>query len=154
MRGMTYGARWARAMLVASFALTQGCSDPYADVRAGLSPSERERFDRGARLAAPCAACHDLAGQAVKIGPHLSSLAGRRAGGLPGFAYSDAMRRSDFDWSARTLDAFLADPQRVVPGNRMLSPGVADTMARADLVFFLTRGGSSAAVSQGGAGGG
>jgi cytochrome c len=125
---------------------TGGCRDPYAEVRSGLSPVELERFDRGARAAAPCAACHDLAGEAVKIGPHLKGLEGRRAGGLPRFAYSAAMQRSGLVWNARTLDAFLADPQRVVPGNRMISPGVADSSARADLVFFLIRAGGRAPV--------
>ncbi len=142
-----HDGRWraapALALLIAGALGALGCSDPWADVRAELSPAERERFDRGARVAAPCAACHDLAGEAVKIGPHLKRIEGRRAGGLPGFAYSNAMQRSGFEWSERSLDAFLADPQRVVPGNRMVSPGVADAAARADLVFFLIRAGGS-----------
>jgi len=118
------------------------CTDPYAEVRARLDPAERARFDRGARAASPCAVCHDLAGEAVKIGPHLSGIGGRRAGAVPGYAYSDAMKTSGVRWSTRTLDAFLAEPQRVVPGNRMVSPGVRDPSARSDLVFFLVQAGA------------
>jgi cytochrome c2 len=40
-------------------------------------------------------------------------------------------------WSASRLDAFLADGQRLVPENRMVSPRVSDPRQRADLVFFL-----------------
>lgn len=120
-----------------------GCSDPWADVRARLSPADLERFDRGARIAAPCAACHDLSGEAQKIGPHLKRIDGRRAGGLPGFAYSQALERSDLVWTTQTLDAFLAEPQRVVPGNRMVATGVGDAGARGDLVFFLIQAGRS-----------
>ncbi len=131
-------------LFVAGALLAQtGCSDPWADVRAQLSPADLERFDRGARVAAPCAACHDLSGEAQKIGPHLKQIEGRRAGSLPGFAYSQALERSDLVWSARTLDAFLANPQRVVPGNRMVAAGVGDAGARADLVFFLVQAGRS-----------
>lgn len=117
------------------------CHDPYAEVRARLSPADLERFDRGARVALPCATCHDLAGEATKIGPHLSRLEGRRAGGLPGYAYSQAMEKSGLVWDADTLDGFLASPQSVVPGNRMVSPGVSDHAARSDLVFFLIEAG-------------
>lgn len=132
------------AVVIAVTPFVAGCGDPWSDVRAGLSPADVERFDRGARVAAPCANCHDLAGRAVKIGPHLAEIEGRRAGGLSGFAYSKAMQQSGLTWNARSLDAFLADPQRVVPGNRMVAPGVYDAGRRADLVFFLIQAGRSA----------
>ena len=139
----------SRATLLAILAVTglagSGCRDPYAEVRARLDPADLARFDRGARVAAPCAACHDFAGTARKIGPHLSNLAGRRAGGVDGFAYSDALAGADFVWDARSLDAFLADPQRVAPGNRMMSPAVLDPAARSDLSFFLLMASSSSA---------
>lgn len=143
-RGRSPGcARLVRALALATTVVAgaSACHDPYAEVRARLTPAEVERFDRGARAAAPCATCHDLAGDAVKIGPPLSHVAGRRAGGVPGFAYSPAMAQSTLVWDARSLAAFLADPQRVVPGNRMVSPGVADPSELADLVFFLIEAG-------------
>lgn len=132
--------RASPAMIVALLAVVaSACSDPYAEVRAALSPGDRERFDRGARAAASCAACHDFVGRAAKIGPPLEAIEGRRAGSVPGFGYSEAMRSSNLIWDARTLDAFLADPQRVVPGNRMVAPGVHDPGMRRDLVFFALR---------------
>jgi cytochrome c len=137
-------ARCARLVLatlpaMASIAIA-GCSDPYASAREKLSETDRARFDRGARAALPCAACHDLAGTATKIGPPLRGLAGKRAGAVPGYAYSPALANSGVIWGPRTLDAFLASPQAFVPGTRMVSPGVADAQ-RADLVFFLLSAG-------------
>lgn len=76
-------------------------------------------------------------GDAVKIGPGLFGLEGRRAGSAPGFPYSQAMRESGITWSAATLDAYLANGQGLVPGNKMVSPDIADPQRRADLVFFL-----------------
>ena len=118
-----------------------GCRDPYAEVRAELSPADRDRFDQGARVAAPCAACHDLAFDAMKIGPHLRGIDGRRVGSVAGFGYSTSLQGNERVWNARLLEAFLAEPQRVFPGNRMMSPGVRDPSARADLVFFLIHAG-------------
>jgi cytochrome c len=64
-------------------------------------------------------------------------LFGRRAGGVAGFEYSGAMKGSGIVWSAATLDRFLADPLRVVPGTTMTYAGVADAQERADLIAYL-----------------
>jgi cytochrome c len=42
-------------------------------------------------------------------------------------------------WNAKTLDAFIADPQQVVPGNRMPFSGLPDAKERADLIAYLTQ---------------
>ena len=136
------GAAAAAGLALLACSLIAACSDPYADARAALTPSERERFDRGARAAAPCAACHDLAGKTMKVGPPLRGLEGRKAGSLVGFGYSAALQRSGVVWSERTLDAFLASRGTYIPGNRMVAPGVSDA-TRGDLVFFLLRAGDA-----------
>jgi cytochrome c len=117
------------------------CHDPYAEVRANMSDAERARFDRGARAASACAACHDLAGSAKKIGPPLRGIAGRPAGSLEDYSYSPALSNSGVVWNARSLDAFIASPQSFVPGTRMMSPGVVGGAERSDLVFFLLESG-------------
>jgi cytochrome c len=53
------------------------------------------------------------------------------------------MRRSGILWNEETLDAFLADPLRVVPGTAMGYAGVADAQERADLIAYLRQANGS-----------
>jgi cytochrome c len=67
-------------------------------------------------------------------------LFGRTAGTLPGYAYSAAMKKAGAKglvWNAKTLDAYLTNPQKVVPGTKMLFGGIADAKTRADLIAYL-----------------
>ncbi|MBL9216545.1 MAG: c-type cytochrome [Opitutaceae bacterium] len=91
---------------------------------------------RGQKVYAACAACHGP-GPMVKTGPALEGVAGRRAGTVPGFRYSRALKNSRLTWDDATLDAFLADPQARVPGNAMPYPGLPDPAQRADLIAYL-----------------
>jgi cytochrome c len=89
----------------------------------------------GEAVHARCLACHALAYD--RTGPRHCGLFGRRAGSVPGFAYSPAMQRSGIVWDARTLDRFLADPTRAVPGTSMGYAGVKDGKERAALIAYL-----------------
>jgi len=71
------------------------------------------------------------------VGPRHAGLFGRHAGRVPGFAYSDAMRKSQIIWSEATLDAFLTNPQSYVPGTRMTFTGLPDPQERADVIAYL-----------------
>ncbi len=90
-----------------------------------------------------CLACHALAYD--RTGPKHCGLFGRRAGSEPGFKYSAAMKRSKIVWSEKTLDRFLADPMKAVPGTAMGYAGVKDRKERADLIAYLKRAGESPA---------
>ena len=50
-----------------------------------------------------------------------------------------AMRRASITWDAKTLETFIADPQSVVPANRMPYAGLTDAAARADLIAYLEK---------------
>ncbi|MEQ9361129.1 MAG: c-type cytochrome [Rhodospirillales bacterium] len=91
--------------------------------------------DRGRAVYDRCLACHAVAHD--RVGPRHCGIKGRRAGGLPGFEYSDAMRAAGFTWNRRTLDRFLADPLEVVPGTTMTYDGIKDGQERRDLVAYL-----------------
>ena len=52
-------------------------------------------------------------------------------------AYSDAMRGSGLTWDAATLDAYIADPRRLVPGTKMSFAGVRSAEDRAAIVAYL-----------------
>src|SRR6185295_19705254 len=64
-----------------------------------------------------CSACHSV--DANRIGPMHRGVVGRKAGSVPGFAYSAAVKGSSIVWDERSLDAWLTDPQRLVPGQAM-----------------------------------
>jgi cytochrome c len=90
---------------------------------------------RGEQVYARCMACHALAYD--RVGPHHCGLFGRRAGSVPDFSYSAAMKKSGIVWNDRTLDRFLTKPLRMVPGSTMTYDGVADPKDRADLIAYL-----------------
>lgn len=85
-----------------------------------------------------CIACHSI--ECNRIGPMLGDIMGRRAGSALDYArYSDAMKTSGIIWTEKTLDAYLADPAAMVPGNTMVSFAgkLEDEKQRRDLIDFL-----------------
>ncbi|HEX4829032.1 MAG TPA: cytochrome c family protein, partial [Xanthobacteraceae bacterium] len=90
---------------------------------------------RGEEIYARCGACHAL--ESNRTGPRHCGLFGRRAGSVPGFDYSAAMKGSGITWDARSLDRFLANPLATVPGTAMTYAGVPDAQERADLIAYL-----------------
>ena len=117
------------ALLLA--ALAAGAAAAPADVAAGEAVYAR------------CQACHALAYD--RTGPRHCGLIGRRAGSVPGYAYSEAMKESKIVWSAATLDRFLANPTVAMPGTTMGYAGVADAKERAALIAYLADANASAA---------
>jgi cytochrome c len=112
---------------------------------------------RGRQAFGVCAACHSLEPERNMTGPSLAGLWGRKAGGLASFErYSDALRSSGIIWDDRSLDAWLTDPERMIPNNEMPFDGIKDAPTRADLLAFLkeaTKPGAPPRVAQGPMGG-
>lgn len=104
---------------------------------------------RGEQVYARCLACHALAYD--RVGPRHCGLFGRRAGSVPGFAYSPAMKRSAIVWDEKTLNRFLVKPLQMVPGSSMTYDGVPDAGERADLIAYLKQAshGTACAVDAG-----
>ncbi|AEE67295.1 cytochrome c [Bordetella pertussis] len=100
---------------------------------------------RGEQVYARCLACHALAYD--RVGPRHCGLLGRKAGSVPGFAYTQAMKDSGLTWDAATLDRFLADPLKTVPGTAMTYAGVPDAGERADLIAYLRAAAASPACA-------
>ena len=84
-----------------------------------------------------CALCHTTEPGKNKIGPSLFGVVGRKAGSLDNFSYSEAMKHFDHTWDAETLDTYLADPRAVVPGTKMIFPGIKDKTERDDVIAYL-----------------
>jgi cytochrome c len=98
--------------------------------------ADAAQLARGQQVYERCVACHSI--DANRTGPQHCGLFGRRAGTAPGYeGYSKALRYSKIVWDARTLDEFLRDPMRAVPGTAMGYAGIPDSRERADLIAWL-----------------
>jgi cytochrome c len=92
---------------------------------------------RGEARFQECAACHKLEAGVNEVGPSLHGIFMRKAGELADFRYSPAMKRSGIVWTVETLDRYIADPQSVIPANRMPYAGMTNAADRADLIAYL-----------------
>ncbi len=126
----------ARALAGAALAFVAGSAPA-----AAKDAAPRGDAKAGEAVYARCLACHALAYD--RTGPRHCGLFGRRAGSVKGFAYSKAMKRSKIVWSAKTLDRFLANPMKAVPGTAMGYAGVTDPKERADLIAYLEQANAS-----------
>ena len=130
-------------MAIAAMALTPGFA----------GAQEVPDAHRGGELYRACVACHSLEPGNHLTGPSLAGAFGREAGKAAGFdRYSAGLKAAEFVWEGDTLNAWLADPQAMIPGTFMIFPGIKEDQARADLVAFLAvamaPGGHEAVVAQ------
>ncbi|MBX9884746.1 MAG: cytochrome c family protein [Novosphingobium sp.] len=92
---------------------------------------------RGKTVFARCAVCHDLNTGAIRLGPSLKGVVGRKAGTFANFSYSAGMKGKGVTWGVDTLDQFLTAPSKYVPGTRMAFPGLSNPQDRADVIAYL-----------------
>ena len=121
---------------------------------AGMVHADGGDAQRGAQVFRACTACHSLEANRNLTGPSLAGVFGRKAGSLASFVrYSAALKRSGITWDERTLDAWLRDPQALVPGNTMSFRGLPEAKSRAELIAYLKTAsqgtGAAAAKSRG-----
>ena len=81
-----------------------------------------------------CAMCHAIKDDGQ--GPHLGGVVGRKAGSLPGVAYTDELKASGIVWTPDKLDVFLTGPDKLVPGTAMPAT-VPDPIERRNLIAYL-----------------
>ncbi|RZI40877.1 cytochrome c family protein [Herbaspirillum sp. HC18] len=115
-------------------------------IAASAAAASPEQVKAGEAVYARCAACHSLAQD--RTGPHHCGLFGRRAGSVKGFDYSEAMKRSGIVWNEKTLDRFIANPAKTIPGTSMGYAGIPDKKERADLIAFLREANTSPACAK------
>jgi cytochrome c len=117
-----------RILLIAVIALLGGALDCLANPPAPDPAHGEQIYQR-------CLACHAFTYN--RTGPRHCGLLGRRAGSLPDYAYSPAMKRANIVWTTKTLDAFLTAPTVYVTGTTMAYAGISDAAERRDLIAFL-----------------
>jgi cytochrome c len=89
-----------------------------------------------------CRTCHTLRESDNRLGPSLHKIIGRRAGSLPNYGYSSAMKDANLVWDKATLDRFIANPDQLVSGNNMKPyGGLNSAEERAKIVAFLEANG-------------
>ena len=96
---------------------------------------------RGERVFQRCYSCHSVNPDERNLqGPNLAGVVGRRAGALDRFEYSDAMiaaGRNGLVWTEQNLDAYVIDPQALVPGTAMGPVRLSNPADRTDLISYL-----------------
>ena len=83
---------------------------------------------------ARCTGCHGLTQS--HQGPKLQGVYGRTSGTVPGFVYSDAVKKAAIVWDETSLEKWLSDSDAVIPGN-VMDFSVAKAQDRKDLISFL-----------------
>ena len=101
----------------------------------------------GRQVFKKCQACHSLEPGKTILGPSLAGIVGRKSGADANFSYSPAMKQAALTWDGATLDAYLMDPQKIVPGNRMPFPGLKTDQDRKDVIAFLAAPASPAGAA-------
>ncbi len=93
-----------------------------------------------ALYAATCVKCHDDTATKERLqGPPLFGVVGRKIGSVKGFGYSDALKKANDagrSWSEAELDAYLADPEKTMPGGYM-PLAVPEEANRLNLIAYL-----------------
>lgn len=127
------------APLLAALALG-GCGQPTAPANGGeQTPSLAEA---GRTAFSACAICHTTKdpaepGYAPMIGPSLFGVYGAHSGHVADYSYSQAMRDAGIIWDDASLDAFIANPQQVVPQTRMAFVGEPGAAKREAIIAYL-----------------
>jgi cytochrome c len=86
-----------------------------------------------------CSECHSVKQGRNKKGPSLFAIAGRKAGTLPDYNYSDALRsKTDWVWTDEKLHSYLSQPAKQAdPGTKMKYSGLDDPKQLDDLISYL-----------------
>jgi cytochrome c len=99
------------------------------------APSMAQSLERGKLLyEARCGACHSA--DTNRVGPAHQGVVGRKAGSVPGFAYSTALANSKLVWNRTSLLAWLTQPEAVIPGQAM-NYSLGEAADRNDVVAYL-----------------
>lgn len=113
----------ALALLGSSGAFAQAAGDPV----------------KGKAVFARCAICHTVEPGKNKLGPTLANIVGSKAGDVPGFNFSPAMKASKVVWTPHALDKYLTNPRAFLPGNRMIFAGLPKPEDRANVIAYLKK---------------
>lgn len=108
---------------------------------AGLAAAQEDVVAEGENVFRRCQACHAIGeGATHRVGPQLNDVIGRQAGSLEDYNYSQAMQTAGEEglvWNEETLTEYLANPAAMVPGTKMVFPGLRQEEQRQAVIAFL-----------------
>jgi cytochrome c len=117
--------------------------EPIGNVVMGAPEDPLAAFagDPGAEVFRACVACHTLnAKDGVRAGPTLAGVFGRRIATLPGYNFSDALKKLNIVWTPETVSKlFEVGPAAYTPGTKMPEQRIGSAEDRAALVKFLEK---------------
>ena len=103
-------------------------------VASEIPPEQAKAFKR-------CVSCHAAGGlDGGDFGPKLDDVFGRLVGSVEGYKYSSGLRKArdaGMVWDAKTLDAYIANPSKVIRSPLKSIPGIRDATAREQIIAFL-----------------
>ena len=133
-QSITSRVRLFVAFLGCAFCAISLAQAPPEAAREWVSPPAGDAQKGAALYQQHCTTCHAI--DSNKIGPAHRGVVGRRVGSLPGYKYSSELAASRLRWTPQTLNKWLADPEDLVPGQRM-GFSIESERDRADLIAYL-----------------
>jgi len=117
--------------------------DPIGAVAMGApeDPLAAYAGDPGAEVFRACVACHTLSkDEGNRAGPTLAGIFGRRIATLPGYNFSDALKKLDIMWTPETVaKLFEVGPAEYTPGTKMPEQRIGSEQDRKALTDFLAK---------------
>lgn len=133
-------------LILFSAILIAACSSPPSptstqnmdDTHEVNDPVDEQMYAQGKREFMRCMACHsmDAAGRMLS-GPHLEGIIGREVAAVDGWDFPDHVSELDFVWTESRMDAWLQDPQGMIPQMCLPFNGLANEEARTALIAYL-----------------
>jgi cytochrome c len=117
--------------------------EPVGDVVMGTPEDPLAAFagDPGAEVFRACVACHTLSAEEdPRAGPTLAGIFGRKIATLPGYNFSEALKKLDIVWTPETVSKlFEVGPMAYTPGTKMPEQQIGSAEDRAALMTFLEK---------------
>lgn len=94
----------------------------------------------GEKVFAKCRACHQIGpGAKNTIGPEQNGIDGRKTGVQPSYSYSEANKNSGITWTEESFKKYIENPKAVIPGTKMVFPGLPKEKDRDDLWAYMSQ---------------
>jgi cytochrome c len=122
---------------MAALAACGSPKDPADDQGAGQSAEPTSDTASPPVAFAQCISCHSVKAGVNGVGPSLHGVVGRKAASLPGYAYSEPLKKLGVTWDEAALDKWLTAPMTMARGTKMVFPGITDPARRKAVIDYL-----------------